>query len=104
MSRLFIRPAARSDVRSARTWYERERPGLGREFLDDLDALLRRIRSLPRQFPEVELNCRRALLHRFPYAVYFLMPSKDILSVVAVLHQHRNPRLWRQRIRTSHDR
>ena len=31
--RVFIRPAAEADVRESRDWYQRQRPGLGDEFL-----------------------------------------------------------------------
>jgi plasmid stabilization system protein ParE len=33
---------------------------------------------------------RRALLPRFPYAVYYLFRDEERAVVVAVLHQHRN--------------
>jgi plasmid stabilization system protein ParE len=36
-------------------------------------------------------------MHRFPYAVYFLV-DKDSSIVVAVLHQSRNPNTWKLRL------
>lgn len=33
---------------------------------------------------------------RFPYAVYFVVLSRHI-SVIAVLHGHRNPQVWQRR-------
>jgi plasmid stabilization system protein ParE len=41
---------------------------------------------------------RRALLHTFPYAVYFHLSEETVL-VLAVLHLRRNPKVWRGRLR-----
>jgi hypothetical protein len=38
---------------------------------------------------------RRALLHRFPYSVYYLT-EQEIVAVVAVVHQRRYPDTWKR--------
>jgi plasmid stabilization system protein ParE len=85
------------DVFDAVAWYEDQRTGLGAELLIELDAVLQRIMQTPLQFPEIKGNVRRALLHRFPYSVYFSVGDETV-EVIAVLHQHRDPRTWEQRI------
>jgi plasmid stabilization system protein ParE len=96
MVELIVRPLAEADVRDAAFWYESKREGLGAEFALELDALYERIAENPRQFPEIIEGARRALLHRFPYAVYFMI-DEDAPVIVAVLHQHRGPEAWRGR-------
>jgi len=54
-------------------------------------------RKLLFQFPEIREGVRRALLHRFPYSVYFKV-SEEVIEVVGILHQYRNPTVWEQRI------
>jgi hypothetical protein len=66
-----VRPLAEADVREAAFWYEGKREGLGVEFTLELDSLYDRIAQSPQQFPEVGEGARRALMRRFPYAVYF---------------------------------
>jgi hypothetical protein len=66
MPRLRVRPEAEVDAFEAAVWYERERPGLGVEFLEATRAAFRRIEEAPRQFPTVFPDIRRAILHRFP--------------------------------------
>jgi hypothetical protein len=39
---------------------------------------------------------RRALLHQFPYGVYFLFEAEAV-AILAVLHSHRNPDVWKRR-------
>jgi hypothetical protein len=41
---------------------------------------------------------RQALVRRFPYVVCFLIEAERI-SVIAVIHGRRNPRVWQSRIR-----
>lgn len=39
---------------------------------------------------------RRALLRRFPYAVYFAVEESTVV-VLTVLHAHRDPAAWQKR-------
>lgn len=84
------------DVGNAVQWYEDQRPGLGIEFLLQLDSLMDRIRRTPQQFPIAKGDVRRALLRRFPFAIYFISADETV-EVVAVLHQHRHPEEWERR-------
>ncbi|MHB8652349.1 MAG: type II toxin-antitoxin system RelE/ParE family toxin [Terriglobia bacterium] len=95
--RLTILPQAELDVSDAKAWYEARRIGLGDEFLDEIDSVLNRIIKGPFQFPKIKNNIRRALLLRFPYSVYFGV-TNEAVELVAILHQHRDPRTWEKRI------
>ena len=92
------RPEAQDDIEAAALWYEVQRTGLGERFVSEVDVLIDRIRSHPLQFPPIEPPVRRALLHRFPYALYFVSEDEGGGVVLAVLHQHRNPDAWRDRL------
>lgn len=96
--RFIVRPLAEADLEDAARWYEDDRPGLAERFLKDIDQTLARIRERPFQFPTVSGQVRRALLHTFPYAVYF-RASNEMVVVLAVLHLRRNPKVWRGRTR-----
>ena len=90
------RDEAELDIIDAVAWYEEQRAGLGGEFLIELDAVMQRVAQTPLQFPQIKHGVRRALLNRFPYSVYFLA-SDEMVDVIAVVHQHRDPRIWEQR-------
>lgn len=94
--RLVVQPQSDLDIQAAAVWYENQRDGLGVRFLDELDLVLHRIEANPRQFPCLEGDVRRALLRNFPYGVYFIGESEDI-TVLAVLHLHREPDMWKSR-------
>ncbi len=102
MIRLVVRPSAELDIQDAADWYEDEEIGLGGQFLDELRDIVHRIRELPSQFPDVGRGIRRALLKRFPYAIYFLLRGEgdeQAVFILAVLHQRRSPSVWRARVR-----
>jgi plasmid stabilization system protein ParE len=91
-----IRPQAAFETNAAFQWYERQRAGLGHEFLRSLDAALAaRVRD-PLLSREVRPGVRRALLRRFPYGVFFGV-SETAVTVLAVLHHRRSPRRWPRR-------
>ncbi len=94
--RLIIQLQAEIDVADAVAWYEDQRSGLGNELLDELDSLMERVVQSPFQFPQIRNEVRRALLGRFPYSVYFRV-SDEAVVLIAVLHQHRDPRTWQKR-------
>lgn len=92
----FLKPA-QSEVDDAVVWYESQSFGLGTQFLDDLDRVVRRISSYPLSCAEIEPNLRRCLLSRFPYGLIYGIAA-DTIIVVAVSHLHREPRYWINRI------
>ena len=93
---LILRPAAAADVEEAFSWYERQRSGLGGEFLESVNAGLREIGAYPLRQAIIFRDTRRFLLRRFPYAIFYRVYPNAIV-VVACMHGRRDPLRWRQR-------
>jgi plasmid stabilization system protein ParE len=89
-------PAARIELIEAQDWYEGEAPGLGRRFRETIDAVAERMSANPLQFPVVFKTVRRAILRRFPYALFFVMEGETLL-VLACFHASRDPVQWQKR-------
>ena len=96
MPRLTVRPEAELDALEAASWYEGERADLGTEFLDELRTTFSRIEEGPQRFPVVFREARRAILHRFPFGVFFIVES-DGAVVLAITHLRRHPSAWQKR-------
>lgn len=94
--RLVSEPKADLDIEAAFEWYEKEQPGLGGEFLDELRTTYHRIVDGPFKYQHLRSGIRRALLRRFPYAVYFAVEG-TVIVVLAVLHASRDPAEWQRR-------
>ncbi len=95
--RLLIRPEAQADVEEAALWYEAQRPGLGDTFSTSVSDLIQRLAVTPLQFPLAIPPVRRGFLDRFPYGVYYLV-EEDAVVIVAVVHQRRDPEVWKRRL------
>lgn len=65
---LYVHPLARLDILDAVVWYEEQRPGLGLDMSDQVDAAIGRAADNPLAFAIIEGMVRRVLCHRFPYA------------------------------------
>jgi len=94
---IVAQPAVEADIESAFSWYELEEPDLGFQFLQEVRAAYERILISPLGYQELRSDIRRALLRRFPYAVYFSV-DEGLIIVLAVLHTARDPAGWQSRV------
>jgi plasmid stabilization system protein ParE len=83
---LRVTSAASSDLADAHDWYERQSPGLGKEFLRSVDAAFAFIERHPELLAPVHRHLRRALTKRFPYAVYYEVVDAATIRVIGVIH------------------
>jgi plasmid stabilization system protein ParE len=98
--RVVLLPEAEADVTDAAAWYEsqRERAGLGREFLQEFRAATEKLRRDPLLFQAVFAPIRRILLRRFPFAVFYEVVGREVV-VLTCAHTSRDPEFVQQRIR-----
>lgn len=98
--RLIVRPDAEADIAAGYDWYEEQREGLGREFVAEVSSTIAAVQSEPQRFPAVFRKLRRALVHRFPYGVFFVVHPEAIV-IVAAMHLARNPRRIHRRAKSG---
>ena len=73
--RVVFRRAAKSEFERAALWYDEQRPGLGEEFIREIDEALARAAAAPQRHSVVFHDVRRAVARRFPFTVYFRVRS-----------------------------
>jgi toxin ParE1/3/4 len=93
---LLVRPEAEADLEEAARWYERQREGLGADFLLCVDEVLAKISRSPLVYPVVHKDVRRGMIRRFPYGIFYRLVENYIV-VMAVFHARRDPRRWQSR-------
>jgi plasmid stabilization system protein ParE len=81
---------AADEFDAATDWYEARTPGLGTIFREAVLGVLRSVSENPRRFPRAVREYRRAVVHRFPYSVFFTVEAEGIV-VAAVFHGSRHP-------------
>lgn len=90
-------PDAEAELSEAIQYYEDVEPGLGQDFAVEVYSAVQRVIAYPRAWMVLEGEVRRALVRRFPYGVLYSEESDGIL-VVAVMHLHRAPGYWKERV------
>jgi len=93
---LVLRRLAQREFDKAADWYDEQRAGLGREFIEEVDRVLDNIRQSPDRHAVVYAEVREALVRRFPFAVYYRI-EPDQVVVLAVIHTSRDPAIWQRR-------
>jgi plasmid stabilization system protein ParE len=94
--KVIVRPEAEREIQEAFDWYEGRSEGLGAEFLRAADACLSSVQRNPDAYPVVHGEVHRALLRRFPYALFYLV-REDTIVVLACFHVKRSPADWQRR-------
>ena len=97
MTQAIFHPAARRELEETIDHYNAERPGLGREFREEVQRVLALLVRFPRLGQPVRQNVRRAVLSRFPYYLYYRLLESGDLRILAVAHNRRRPEYWESR-------
>ncbi len=87
---------ARDEFIEASGWYEQQRTGLGRRFIDAVEGTLEAVAGNPRLVQAIYRDVRRATVGRFPYGVFYRIERYRI-RVLSISHLSRDPRHWKQR-------
>ena len=88
-----FRRRAQSDLAGTFDWYEEQRSGLGEELLSAVQSTSKSIGRYPEMFASVRGAVRRAMISKFPFAMFYLVEPKRVV-VLRVLHTAHDPNLW----------
>ena len=94
--KLVFHEEALEDQRDAVARYRGESRELAQRFFKERDAILRRIKQTPKQFPFANETRRAALMRVFPYKIIF-EETLYFTLIVALAHTSRHPDYWRDR-------
>ena len=76
------------DILQASHWYESQRPGLGEEFLHEVQCALDLLKVEPSRRPVYHKDFRRLITHRFPYKIFYRLEEGEVI-VFRILHASR---------------
>ncbi len=94
---IIIAPEAERDLADAYDWYERQRIGLGEDFLQRVDACIQAIARTPLMHALYYETYRRGLVRRFPYIVFYECADKTV-TIYGVFHTSVDPQKWHERL------
>lgn len=70
---------SKDDVELAFEWYEKQRRGLGFEFLDSVEMSLKDILSFPEMYSLCYSNFRRCVIRKFPFSIFYTIAQEEII-------------------------
>ncbi len=88
--KLIILERAVLEFEDACLYYNKQAPGLGVEFQDEIITLLGFIKDNPLLFPIKFAHIREAVVRRFPFVINYEIAEKLII-VSAVFHSKQSP-------------
>lgn len=97
-----FRPELVDDAAEAFQYYEERTEGLGHELLRSYYAAIAAVERNPEIHLRTHGDFRRALLKRFPYALYFRL-EENVIVFVLLFPGVRNLRLLRKKLRGRQD-
>ncbi len=97
---LLIGIDARTDMAGIVDYYNGQQQGLGSEFVTELHQTLQLITNQPKAFAIIHkrLGFRKKKTNRFPFDVFYKLKARQkTVVIVAVIHESRNPQIWKKR-------
>ena len=96
MKRMIILPDAEIDIKETVKYYKERSKGLEKEFVKLIDSSIHDINKNPEAFPVVKYDIRKYVVTKFEFCIYFI-DRIDVLYIIAVFHDKRNPKDWQKR-------
>lgn len=88
---------AEEELQEAAEHYEAERPGLGREFLENLFQAKEFLCDYPEVAQRILGPIRGLVVPRFPYKIIYRVLQDESIRVLAIAHDRRRPNYWSDR-------
>jgi toxin ParE1/3/4 len=98
--RIEFHPEALAEFEAAARYYANFQDGLELRFIARVESALSQIQETPNRWRIFEEDVRRCLTRVFPYAVLYTI-EPDYILIIAVMHCHREPGYWRQRLESK---
>jgi plasmid stabilization system protein ParE len=88
---------ARDEYEAAIRYYRRISPSVATRFISAIESATARVIEAPLAWPRVEKDVRRCLARPFPYSLLYSV-EPDVILVVAIMHNSREPGYWADRL------
>lgn len=95
--RLEFHPEALAEYEDAALYYASCQERLELRFMAAVEHAVQQIAETPERWRVFDGEIRRYLTRVFPYAVLYSIEPDHVL-IVAVMHCHREPGYWRERV------
>jgi plasmid stabilization system protein ParE len=95
--KVVFHPEAYEEMLESARYFEGKTPGLGFDLINAIQESSRRITKFPKSGPIERAKIRKALVRGFPFTILY-EAHQDHIYIAAVMHQHREPGYWLDRL------
>lgn len=88
---IIFHPIAKKELDESINWYENALIGLGKEFIEEIEAVVKLLEVQPGSFEIKKYRLREAVVRRFPYLVIYRINGSKVI-ITSVFHSSRNPK------------
>ena len=92
----FLSPAL-SEFSEAADYYAQQAE-MGGEFVSEVDQTIERILMFPLAWGKISSDFHHCHLRKFPYTLIYTIENDDLVVIVSLFHQRREPQSWRQNL------
>ncbi len=90
---------AEDDMFEAYCWYEKQRAGLGEEFLEALEIARETLLKNPATYRiRYKHKVRGFIVHRFPFIIHYIVEKQEV-NVLSIFRTSRDPEILVKRIK-----
>jgi len=89
-------PQALAELEAEAVYYEAKVPGLGRRFVNEVEATIQIAAEFPEMGSPFKFGTRRVFPKKFPFSIVYRLYELEIVEV-AVVPDARKPGYWRAR-------
>jgi plasmid stabilization system protein ParE len=82
---------SKDDVGLAFEWYEKQRRGLGFEFLNSVELSINNILIFPEMYNICYFNFRKCVIGRFPFSIFYTIEDEEIV-IHSVFDNRQDPK------------
>jgi hypothetical protein len=91
-------PEAYDEMVESARFFDEKCAGLGFDLIDAIEESINRIVKFPHSGALEQRSIRKCLVRGFPFTVLYEV-RQDHVFIAAVMHQHREPGYWRNRLK-----
>jgi mRNA-degrading endonuclease RelE of RelBE toxin-antitoxin system len=89
-----IHKKALHDIQEASNWYNRQLPGLGKRFQNQVKKQINSLKTTATHHSIRYSDVRCNLVKKFPFLIHYVVNESEV-EVFAVIHTSRNPEIWK---------
>lgn len=90
-------PEALEEYQVAAAYYASCQSPLAMRSIESIESAIQRVVATPNRWHRLEDDLRQFLVPDFPYVIIYSVETDSIL-ILSVMHSHREPGYWRNRV------